>query len=102
MDKKTRIINIILLNIMGICILPLMAYGLIYVYNFLGLDIFNGTSFKSNFGDLILFIVIPISLIIIAFYYICLARYTYYQYSDDLDNLDENEIIEDTENNKKQ
>lgn len=75
MDKKTRIINSILLSIMGICFFPIFIYILIYIYSKLNITMFEGQTIKSNLGDIVLFFGLPIFLVVSGFYNYCLHKY---------------------------
>ena len=96
-EDKVMLINKILLIIMAICFFPIIIYALLYIYNELGLDILNGSTFKSNLGDILIFFGTPIVLIVLGIYKLCLNRY--YKLSNI--NLD-NETLEGNTNNEKE
>lgn len=75
MDKKTRIINNILLSVMFICFVPLFFYGLTYVYSIFNLPIFEGGTVKSYIGDILLCFVLPLCLVIMGIYKYSLNSY---------------------------
>lgn len=91
-EDKIMLINKILLLIMSICFFPIIIYILMYIYNELQLDILNGSTFKSNLGDILIFFGAPIVLIVLGIYKVCLNRY----YKLSSINI-ENESIEDKE-----
>ena len=96
-EDKVMLINKILLIIMAICFFPIIIYALLYIYNELGLDILNGSTFKSNLGDILIFFGTPIVLIVLGIYKLCLN--IYYK----LSNIDlVNETLEGNTNNEKE
>lgn len=88
-EDKIMLINKILLLIISICFFPIIIYVLMYIYNELQLDILNGSTFKANLGDILIFFGAPIVLIVLGIYKVCLSRY--YKLSS---NDTENECIE--------
>lgn len=74
-EDKIMLINKILLLIMSICFFPIIIYVLMYIYNELQLDILNGSTFKANLGDILIFFGAPIVLIVLGIYKVCLNRY---------------------------
>lgn len=68
MDKKSKIINSILLLIMFASFLCVSAYVLIYIYDKFNFPIFNGETIKSNIGDIVIFFGVPIYLLIFGIY----------------------------------
>lgn len=75
MDKKSRIINSILLSIIGICFFPIAIYVLVFIYSKLNIEIFTGSTFKSNLGDIMIYFILPITLVVIGIYQYFLNRY---------------------------
>ena len=75
MDKKSRIINSILLSIMGICFFPIVIYLLVYLYSKLNISMFEGGTVKSYIADIFLFFGIPIFLIVSGIYQYFLHKY---------------------------
>lgn len=75
MDKKSRLINSILLSIIGICFFPIIIYVLVYIYSKLNISIFTGGTIKSYVGDIFLFFGVPIFLIIFGIYQYFLHKY---------------------------
>ena len=74
-EDKIMLMNKILLIIMSICFFPIIIYVLMYIYNELQLDILNGSTFKENLGDILIFFGAPIVLIVVGVYKACLNRY---------------------------
>ena len=75
MDKKSRIINSILLSIIGICFFPIVIYLLVYIYSKLNVSIFEGGTMKSYIADLFLFFGLPIFLMVSGIYQYFLHKY---------------------------
>lgn len=75
MDKKSRIINSILLSIIGVCFFPIFIYILIYIYSKLNITMFEGPTIKSKMADIFLFFGMPIFLVVSGFYKYCLHKY---------------------------
>lgn len=75
MDRRAKIVNSILLSIIGLCLLPIMAYILAFLYSKLDINIFTGETLKSNIGDVIIFFGLPISLIVMGIYRYFLNAY---------------------------
>lgn len=75
MDKKSRIINSILLSIMGICFFPIVIYLLVYIYSKLNISMFEGGTIKSCIADIFLFFGIPIFLMVSGIYQYFLHKY---------------------------
>ena len=92
MDKKSRIVNSILLSIMGICFFPIVIYLLVYIYSKLNLSIFEGWTIKSYIGDIFLFFGMPIFLIVLGIY-----KYFLYKYYKLIEKDNLNEEKEDIE-----
>ena len=92
MDKKSKIINSILLSIMGICFFPIVIYLLVYIYSKLNLSIFEGGTIKSYIGDIFFFFGMPIFLIVLGIY-----KYFLYKYYKLIEKDNLNEEKEDIE-----
>lgn len=92
MDKKSRIVNSILLSIMGICFFPIVIYLLVYIYSKLNLSIFEGGTIKSYISDIFLFFGMPIFLIVLGIY-----KYFLYKYYKLIEKDNLNEEKEDIE-----
>ena len=75
MDKKSRIINSILLSIMGICFFPIVIYLLIYIYSKLNIPMFEGETIKSYMADVVIYFGIPIFLMVSGIYQYFLHKY---------------------------
>ena len=76
MDKKSRIINSVLLIIMAICFSTMFLYGLLFMYSKIGLNILSGNTFKSNMGDAILYFIMPLVLVFMGIYRLALKKYS--------------------------
>lgn len=88
MDKKSRIINNILLSIMGICFFPIAMYLLVFIYSKLNIEMFTGNTFKSNLGEFMLFFILPITLAVMGIYQYFLNKYNKLIALDDESNED--------------
>lgn len=93
MSKIERIINSILLSIIGLCLVPLFLYFLVYIYYKLNIPMLSDKNWRVNMGDIFIYFGVPLSLVGMSIYKISLNRY--YKLINETENIDDKEDKDD-------